>query len=436
MRTRFCGAVHDQVEATSGAPKFKVIAGSTMASVCLLLLAVSFSGCEAKSEKEREREKAVGQANATPPAKVSGDGSIQVSPKQVQANGIQMAAPREEQLAPAIAVVGRVQAEPGRESEVVSPFAGRLVALRAAVPRVGSMVKQGQVLAELEQLLTAPERTQFASQITQFEATAAQTRQEVDLRRIELDRAKQLYEGGAIPLKLYQTSEFNLRQAETRLKSARDSVTQFQELLSQGDTGPRRIPIVAPITGTVMASDLTAGMQVDPAKSLMRIVDLSAVWVQAAVPESVLGSIRKVSLAEVTSPAVPGRTYQASLVTVGPAVDLASRTIAVIYSVSNSDAALKVDMTANVRIPTGPSTVALLIPVSAVLYGAGQSIVFVEQKPGSFQRRDIATGESRGTDIVVRSGLKAGEKIVSVGAETLRSELLKGDIPSEEGEKR
>ena len=436
MRTRSCGAIHDQVEATSGAPEFTVTFGRMIAPVGLLLLAVSFSGCDAKSEKEREREKGAGQASATPPAKVSGDGSVQVSPQQAQANGIQTAALREETLAPAISVTGRVQAQPGRKSEVISPFAGRLVVSRASVPRVGSIVKQGQVLAELEQLLTAPERTQFASQITQFEATAAQTQQEVDLRRIELDRAKQLYEGGAIPLKQYQTAEFNLRQTETRLKSARDSLAQFQALLSQGDKGPRRIPIIAPITGTVMASDLTNGMQVDPAKILMRIVDLSTVWVQAAVPESALGAIRKENRAEVTSPAVPGRIYHAALVTVGPAVDLASRTIPLIYTVSNSDAALKVDMTADVRIPTGPPRLALLVPASAVLYGAGQSLVFIERAPGSYQRRSIVTGESRGTDLVVRSGLKPGEKVVSVGAETLRSELLRGDIPSEEGEKR
>ena len=78
----------------------------------------------------------------------------------------------------------------------------------------------------------------------------------------------------------------------------------------------------------------------------------------------------------------------------------------------------------------------MLIPASAVLYGAGQSLVFVERQPGIYQRRSVITGESRGAEIVVRSGLKPGEKVVSVGAETLRGELLRGDIPSEEGEKR
>lgn len=425
MRTRY-SAIRSQVGTNTV---------QTIAVVCLFVLAASLTGCGGKSEAERERERGGGQGSSEPRAKVSADGSIQLSPQQVQANAIATVVVREETLAPMMAVVGRVQAQPGRESEVVAPFAGRLIA-SGAFTRVGSTVKQGQVLAEVEQLLTAPERTQYASQITQTEATATQAQQEVDLRRIELDRAKQLYDGGAIPLKQFQTAEFNLRQTETRLKSAQESVAQFRALLLQEGGGPRRVPIVAPISGTVVSSDLTAGMQVDPAKNLMKIVDLSTVWVQAAVPETQLGSTRQASRAEVISPAVPGRIYQAALVTVGPAVDAANRTIPVIYSVENADGSLKVDMTADVRIPFGPQTPVLLVPSSAVLYGAGQSLVFVERQPGVYQRRIVAAGESRGSDVVIRSGLKPSEKIVSVGAETLRSELLRGDIPSEEGEKR
>jgi cobalt-zinc-cadmium efflux system membrane fusion protein len=401
-----------------------------IAAACLFLLAVSLAGCEGKEEKDRER--AAAEKGKEPAAKVSADGSIQLSAEQVEANGIHTVTPRQEALAPAIAVVGRVQAQPGHESEVFSPFAGRLIAAASSPPGTGTAVKQGQVLAELEQLLTASERTQYATQITQLDAAATQAQQEVDLRRVELDRTKQLYDGGAIPLKQVQTAEFNLQQAESRLQSAKASAADFRALLSAQTAGPRRISIVAPISGVVVTSNLIPGMQVDPAKSLMKIVDLSTVWVDAAVPEAQLGATRQAGRAEVTSPAVPGRVYPAALVTVSPTADLASRTVRVIYSVANGDGMLKVDMTTEVRIPTGPRAQALLVPASAVLYGAGQAQVFVEQSSGLFQRRTIVTGESRGLDVVVSSGLNAGEKVVSAGAEALRSELLRGTIPTEE----
>ena len=409
----------------------RVIAGEVIASLCLFSLVLLWAGCGGKGEKEREREEAA-ELGKKAPAAAAPAGAIRLLAQQVQANGIQTAAARQERLAPAVAVVGRVQAQPGRESEVFSPFAGRLVAAGAAPPRPGSTVKQGQVLAELEQHMTAPERTQFASQVTQSEASATQAQQEVDLRRNELDRAKQLYEGGAIPLKQYQTAEFNLQQAESRLKAARATVAQFERLLSSGGGSPRRIPIVAPISGTVVTTELTPGMQVDPAKTLMKIVDLSTVWVEAAVPEADLGAVRKAGRAEVTAAAVPGRIYTAGLVTVGAAADLASRTVPIIFNVANGDGALKVDMTADVRIPSGPRALVVLIPASAVLYGGGQALVFVEQASGLYQRRSIAAGEGRGSEVVVRSGLNPGELVVSAGAEALRSELLKGQIQVEE----
>lgn len=431
MSTHLVRRIRRYKRSYSPQPAPRIALTRAIATACLVLLAFAFAGCRGKGEKG-ERDEAAKEGGKQTSAKVSADGSIQLSAQQAQANGIQTATPREELLAPAINVVGRVQAQPGRESEVFSPFAGRLIAAGSGPPGTGTAVKQGQVLAELEQLLTAPERTQYASQVTQLDAAATQAQQEVDLRRVELDRAKQLYDGGAIPLKQVQTAEFNLRQAESRFQSALTAAAEFRSLLSAQGSGPRRVSIVAPISGTVVTSDLTPGMQVDPAKSLMKIVDLSTVWVEAAVPEAQLGVTRQSGRAEVTTPAAPGRIYQAALVTVGPAVDLASRTAAVIYRVTNSDSALKLDMTAEVRIPTGPRTPVLLVPASAVLYGAGQAMLFVERAPGSYQRRTITTGETRGPDVVVRSGLNPGEKVVSAGAEALRSELLKGTISTEE----
>src|SRR5260370_2726191 len=66
-------------------------------------------------------------------------------------------------------------------------------------------------------------------------------------RRTELDRAKQLYEGVAIALKQYQTAEFNLRHAESRLKSAQDSGAQLPALLSQRPRAPRPVPLSGPL---------------------------------------------------------------------------------------------------------------------------------------------------------------------------------------------
>ena len=80
---------------------------------------------------------------------------------------------------------------------------------------------------------------------------------------------------------------------------------------------------------------------------------------------------------------------------------------------------------------------AILILASAVLSEEGVSSVFVETEPGVFRRRIVMPGQRRGEKMVISGGLQAGEKVVSVGAQALNSETLKGLIPVlEEGEQR
>src|SRR5262249_1276540 len=159
-----------------------------------------------------------------------------------------------------------------------------LIADPKRIPQIGSMVRRGQVVAEIEQNLAATEKIQFSAQAAQLQATIVQAEQEIALRRTELERAKRLYDGGAAPLKQVQTAEFNRRQAQATMDAAKAGKAKLDALLSeQSGSGPRRVPLSAPITGTVVATDLVPGSQIDTGKSLMRIVDLSAVWIAITV---------------------------------------------------------------------------------------------------------------------------------------------------------
>ncbi len=390
-------------------------------------LSVLFVACESASEREREAGSSVQTKSVVAP-----DGSIHLTPEQVQANKIQTAEVVEQELASTVSTVGRVTARSGAEAQVFSPFSGRIIADPAKLPRVGSVVRRGQVLAQVEQLVTASEKVQYGAAIAQLQSTIDQTRQEIAFREIELNRARRLYAGGAIALKQVQAAEFNLKQAQERLDGAKRQKAQYEGATSQQNSGPRRAPITAPITGIVTVTELVAGELTDPSKSLLTIVDLSTVWVEAPIHESNLQSVRSAQRAEITTPASPGRTYSGSLVTVGNVVDPTNRTVPVTFAVDNRDGSLKIGMTAEAHVPTGPTAKALLVPASAVLFEEGQSVVYVESEPNVFRRRAVTTGERKGDLIVVTSGLNAGEKVVSVGAASLRGETFKGQIPTGE----
>jgi membrane fusion protein, heavy metal efflux system len=388
--------------------------------------------CQTKTEREHKAGPGM-----PPRGTVASDGSIHLTPKQVQANGLQTESVMVRNLPPTIAAIGRVVARAGGEAQVFSPFAGRLVADPARLPHVGSALNKGQVLAEVEQLVTASEQVQFAATEAQLQSAFEQAQQEIQLRQTQLDRSRQLYDGGAIPLKQLQTAEFELRQAQARLEGARHATAQYEAILSQQSAGPRRVSIRAPIAGIVVAADLTAGQQIDSTHSLLTIVDLSRLWVEVTIHESDLSLMRRTKSIEFTTPASPGRTYGARLVAVGNVVDPANRTLTVIFEADNPDGSLKIGMTAEARIPTGPSDRVMLIPVSALLSVEGRTAVYVETEPGVYQLRTIIAGQRNGGKVMVTQGLEAGEKVVIVGAGTLRSEALKSQIPTEvEVEKR
>jgi cobalt-zinc-cadmium efflux system membrane fusion protein len=124
-------------------------------------------------------------------------------------------------------------------------------------------------------------------------------------------------------------------------------------------------------------------------------------------------------------------------VNVGIAVDPQNRTIPVTFTVPNPDQTLKIEMAIEARMPTGPPQKTLLVPSKAILSEQGISSVFVETQPGVFQRRVVTLGPKSGGNIAIVSGLSAGEKVVSVGAQSLNSEALKSLIPAnDEGDTR
>lgn len=394
----------------------------------LYILAIGLAGCGSAGTSDKAQP-------AEPKSVVASGGAIHLKPEQAQASGLESAETVEQNVAPVVVVVARVRTRAGGESQVFSPFPGRLVG-ESPLPRLGEFVNKGQHIADVEQLFMASEKLQFATTAIQLQAKIQQAQQEVELKRTESDRAQQLYDGGAIALKQLQTAQFDLRQAEARLAGAQRSKEQYDAAQSAVNSQPRLAPILAPISGTIVAADVAIGQQVEPAKSLLTVADLSTVWVEAAVHERDLAQVRGARVAEIVIPASAERPFRGKLVTTGNLVDPQNRTVPVIFSVENRGAVLKVEMFVEAHIPVGPPAKALLIPSTAVVSEQGAYSVYVETEPGVYRRKIVQLGQHKDGMVVVTAGLGKGERVVSVGAQTLRSESLKGEIPAEEEEKK
>ncbi|HEV3217323.1 MAG TPA: efflux RND transporter periplasmic adaptor subunit [Vicinamibacterales bacterium] len=373
------------------------------------------------------------QATSVAKTAASADGTIHLSADQVRASGIRSAEVVERDVAPTIVALARVKARAGGMAEVFSPFPGRLVG--GSPPKIGDSVRQGQRIAEVEQQFAAGDQVQMSTTAIQAHTMFEQAQQELAQKQAELNRAQQLYDGGAIPQKQLQVAQFDVAQAETRLEGARRAMQQYDAAISTSNSSTRRRAIVAPISGTVVASTGTLGQQIDPSKNLLTIADLRTVWVEAAVHEQDLSRIGAARTAEIVIPGSTAATLTGTLITIGSLIDSQNRTAPVIFSVDNRASALRIDMFVEAHIPTGSSSKVLIVPASAVLAEGTAPAVYIETQPGVYVRKAVGLGDRSGDTVVVSSGLKKGDKIVTVGAGALRSESMKSEIPAEADDK-
>ncbi len=174
------------------------------------------------------------------------------------------------------------------------------------------------------------------------------------------------------------------------------------------------LPIRAPATGTVVEKNVVEGSAVKSGRLLMRIADLSTVWIDAEVYDSELPLVRAGMAAEVTLPYLPQAGYRAKVDYVYPYLLGRTRTGRIRLALPNPDGHLKPEMYAEVRLKADLGE-RLVVPESAVLFSGAAQVVFVDLGNGRLQPRYIETGQRNEDYIEVISGLTAGERVVTSG---------------------
>ena len=176
--------------------------------------------------------------------------------------------------------------------------------------------------------------------------------------------------------------------------------------------------LVAPISGVVASRDVAPGQYVSQGgdKPVMTITDPSRVWLIAQVAESDAENVCVGDPVEVTTPAVPGRVFHATIDLVGAALDPQTHRLPVRASIPNPDKALKPQMFASFAIKHLNAGEAIRVPAAAVIHEGDNARVWIMRPDGLLVARDVTTGDSANGLVTITSGLKPGEKIVTSGA--------------------
>ena len=175
------------------------------------------------------------------------------------------------------------------------------------------------------------------------------------------------------------------------------------------------------MSGFVTARNAYENQRITPDTELYAIADLSTVWAIADFYEYEIHEVQLGQTVMLTIDSFPGRTFRGKVTYIYPQLDNTTRTLRVRAEFPNPDFTLKPEMYANadLKIDYGQR---LAIPQEAVLDSGAEQMVFVALEGGYFEPRKVVLGDRVDNRVIVLSGLKAGEKIVTSGNFLIDSE--------------
>ncbi|MBO9680310.1 MAG: efflux RND transporter periplasmic adaptor subunit [Acidovorax sp.] len=287
-----------------------------------------------------------------------------------------------------------------RTQRVYPPFAGRVAAIRADL---GQSVKAGAPLA----LLASPD-------FGQAQADTAKAHADQVLAQQALARQRELFEAGIVARKDLEQTEADAARARAEVARAAARTS----LYGGGAAVNQQLAITAGMGGVVVERNLNPGQEVRPdqsgpgAPALFVVTDPSTLWVQIDARESDLASMRPGDAFTLQVPAYPGETFSGRVTATADAIDPNTRTIKVRGLVPNADRRLKAEMLATARVSESRST-GVVVPAEAVTLNGTAHTVFVQRDAGVFEPRSVTLGHEGPREVVVATGLAAGDKIVT-----------------------
>jgi cobalt-zinc-cadmium efflux system membrane fusion protein len=355
--------------------------------VVSMLLPLMFSGCNRHVDVAAE---------APPPAKVVSD---------VDVNLFSVEHPEQFPLttavayttAPTLVVTGTVNPDISRNVPVISLATGRIVAIHA---RLGDTVKKGQLLLSIRSDDVATGFSDYRK------AVADET-----LARTQLERAKELYEHGAISMNDLQVAQ----DTEDKAKVDVETTEEHLRLLGNDPQKPKGVvDIYAPVSGVITDQQVTnaAGVQA-LGSNPFTISDLSYVWVICDVYENDLPNVSMGETAEIRLNAYPEKVITGRISNIGAILDPSIRTAKIRIEVPNPGM-IRMGMFATATFHRQKKETYTALPASAILHMHDRDWVYLPAPAQKFRRVEVVGGDALANNMQeIKSGLAPGQQVVT-----------------------
>ena len=348
-------------------------------------------------------------------------------------------------LARSVVATGKI--EPTTKVEIKSKASGIIQKLPL---NVGDIVRQGQVLCELDQNDLLPRMRQAEAALKVAEAQLASARADYERTKVEsagpdvpflkkdAERARKMFEEMLVPqiarddaeknyqlaLNKQQQAIVNLGVAQASIAKSEAQVEQARAQVSQAQEDLRNATIVSPIDGVVLSRDREVGDAVSSiltmgsgATLIMTLGDLREVYVKGKVDESDVGKVYLGQPARIKVESYKDRSFAGKVTKISPmGVEKDNvTTFEVRVSISNESRKLMATMTANAEIMLEERKGVLAVPESAILYKKDRSTVVEVPDPTSekgTRRVPVETGISNGSKTQIVKGLEEGQPVI------------------------
>lgn len=340
-------------------------------------------------------------------------------------------------LAGGTVVSGKLEAL--HSANVVPKMAGKV----ASVPvEIGSVVAEGDLLlsldaADLEALvelnaaqLERVRNSDLPAQQNQAEFNLANSETLLKTTEADYQRYQQLFSSGAVSSQQLEQAERQYLQSRAACDSARnamdillgatipETIRQYEAQLQKARADFANTVLRAPFSGIITAKNINPGEMVSPTQPVISLVNLDIVLVQANVSEDQVNKIRVGQELNVKVNSVREDPFIGIVTNIALAANATSKAYPVKIQISNPLHSLKPGMFAEVILNTSDEE-GIIIPGEALAQDEKGSFVWVVED-GQAARRSVITGQSDGKDVIIKSGLAAGEDVAVAGTEPLQ----------------
>lgn len=317
--------------------------------------------------------------------------------------------------------------------DVVPRVNGRLQAVNV---QLGDAVKQGQIIARVEDLEIREQVRQAEATFKVGQASIRQREADLTLAKNNLDRSRNLFDRQLLPQQTFDDVDARYQAALAQLDLARAQFEASRARLDELKITLSNTQIVAPVDGFVGKRFLDPGAFASTNAPVASVVDIRTVRMVANLVERDMRRVPAGTAANVEVDAFPGELFKGRVSRVAPVFDPATRTAEIEIEVANPGFRLKPGMYSRVNLTIDTKDDALTIPRTALVDLQGKSGVFVAEAPAGDTAKPASTAGQAPAPLVARfvpvtigirdgdhvevTGVADGTRVITTGAGALK----------------